>query len=354
MRLLMLITDLERGGTPTVVRELATRLRDDHIAVEVACLAPWGPVADELRARGIRVTAFGASSVFSLLATRRRLLRLIEQGRFDVVLSFLVHANALAASVVNRFPSVRWLQSIQTTQPRPRWHWLVQRWAARSAQRIIVPSPSIAAAAQRRSRIPANKISIIPNAVDPDDFEGIHRDPARPVAAIGFLGRLDPVKRVQDVIRAMQHLDPSLRLSIFGDGPERIALSKIVEAHHLTGRVSFKGMVDSPQIALSQIDLLMLPSQAEGMPMVLIEAMAAGVPVVATNAPGIRDVIIHESTGLLVPVANPPALADAITRLGGDPDLRRRLVGQAANSVRQLYSWTAVLPMYKSLLSSLT
>jgi glycosyltransferase involved in cell wall biosynthesis len=348
MRLLLLITDLQRGGTPTVVRELAGRLRDGEIEIEVACLAPRGPVAQEIERQGTRVTALEARSIAAFRPARRRLIHLIQNGQFDVVFSFLVHANVLAASAIRHCPSVRLIQSIQTTQPRPRWHWIAQRWAAKSAGKIIVPSQSIADAARKCSAIPPEKIVIIPNAVDPSDFESIRGDPARPVQTMGYLGRFDPIKRIPDLIRAVSYLDSSLKLSIFGDGPDRPRIVNTIERFNMTGRVTLHGMVNTPQEAMSQIDLLALPSRAEGMPMVLIEAMAAQIPIVATDAPGIRDIISHEQTGLLTPVADSRALADAISRLMNDSALRQHISANALTRVKQRYSWSAVLPQYRS------
>ena len=94
----------------------------------------------------------------------------------------------------------------------------------------------------------------------------------------------------------------------------------------------------------------MLPSAAEGFGLVLIEAMAAGVPVVATNVDGIRDVVRDGVSGLLVPVASPDALAAAISRVCGDEPLRRCLVAGGAEDVRRRFTWDVVLPQYRALL----
>src|ERR1700722_13453300 len=124
-RILLLVTDLHIGGTPTVVRELAIRLHAGGNDVQVACLDAWGPTADAIVAAGVPVTALNARGVFDLLVVAR-LARFIRREKFDVVLSFLVHAN-VAAAVASRFvANVRWLQSIQTTQPSPHWHWVLQ------------------------------------------------------------------------------------------------------------------------------------------------------------------------------------------------------------------------------------
>jgi len=343
-RLLLLNTDLEIGGTPTVVRELAIRLRDAGAAqVEVACLGRRGPVADEIAEAGINVTALDARSASDLLVLRR-LIRLISDRKFETVLSFLVHANAMAAAASLWLRDVRFFQSIQTTQPRPRWHWPVQGLAQGASKRIIVPSESVATVAREWAHVPAEKIVVIPNAIDINEIA--IREVARVgTATIGFIGRLDPVKRIPDLIDAMRRLD-GVRCLIFGEGQQRAELEKQIAELGLGDRVILRGATKGPTEALSQIDLLVLPSEAEGFGLVLIEAMAAGVPVVATNAPGIRDVVRDGRTGLLVPVGAPDRLASAIGKLLNDAALRKRLVDAARSDVINRFSWESVLPRY--------
>src|SRR3954462_9574742 len=111
-RILLIITDLEIGGTPTVVRELAIRLRQPPVVeVEVACLSKWGPVATQLRDAGVIVTALGADNVTSLLGVTNRLVRLVNTKRIDTVFSFLVHANTVAALASRFCRHARFVQS---------------------------------------------------------------------------------------------------------------------------------------------------------------------------------------------------------------------------------------------------
>jgi glycosyltransferase involved in cell wall biosynthesis len=350
-RILLLITDLEIGGTPTVVRELATRLNDPpNVVVEVACLKPWGPVADQLRDAGIEVTAFDARRPWSLLRTVKRLRRHVEEKRFDAVLSFLVHANAIAAMALKRLPHVRLIQSIQTTQPHPRWHWRLQGLVQARAERIVVPSRAIVAAAGERSGIPAGRFVVIPNAIDPDAFPraNVFRGD---ITRAGFLGRIDPVKRVSVAIRAADLVrDLPARLFIFGGGPGAAALAGELDKY--AGVVHYVGPVAHPREAFAQIDLLMLPSIGEGFGLVLIEAMAAGVPVVASAAGAIPEIVRHEQNGLLVDVSPHDAegFAAAIRRLKQDDALRDRLIANALADVRWHYTWDIVLPQYQALL----
>jgi glycosyltransferase involved in cell wall biosynthesis len=349
-RILLLITDLKIGGTPTVVRELALRLSSPgEVEVHVACLATMGPVGEVLKSGGIHVTSLEAIGPRDIRAIAR-LAKLIRRERYDTVFSFLIHANVAAAIVRPFFPRVRFLQSIQTTQPEPTWHWRAQKIAHRFAEKIVVPSLSVAQAAMERSGIPGKKIAIIANAVDLDAFPCREpREPATP-AKIGFIGRLDPIKRVQDLIDAIKLLGERATLDVYGEGSERESLSTLVSSFGLENRVTFHGSIPSPQDALKTIDILVLPSQAEGFGLVLIEAMASGVPVVATDAPGIRNVVRNNMTGLLVPVRSPTDLSDAIRKVIDDARLRNRLIQQARTDVVERFTWDAILPQYRELL----
>jgi glycosyltransferase involved in cell wall biosynthesis len=345
-RILLFLTDLEIGGTPTVVRELATRLARSGVYVHVACLDKWGPVADQLIQRQIEVTALNAACREDVTAVIR-LIQLIHAQRINTVFSFLVHANAAAAACRPFFPGVRFIQSIQTTQPTPKWHWAVQRIAQVMASKIVVPSASVAKAAEKLAGVPASKIVVIPNGIAPADFQ---RPPGRSGATIGFIGRLDPIKRVTTLIWAMPMLDPGISLQIFGEGEDRPAIEAEIARLNLQSRVTLHGFVTAVAAALATLDVLVLPSAAEGFPLVLIEAMAAGVPIVATDVPGIRDVIIDGVNGILAPANNLPGLAAAIRQALTDQELRSKLIEGGREAVAGRFNWETVFKQYESLL----
>jgi glycosyltransferase involved in cell wall biosynthesis len=363
-RILLLVTDLQIGGTPTVVRELAVRLNaPPGVVVDVACLAGHGAVVDQLNATGIRTFPLGAcrATDFRIFP---RLARLIAENQYDTVFSFLVHANAAAAIVAPFCRDVRFLQSIQTTQPEPRWHWRVQSMVQYAADRIVVPSPSVAAVAGKWADIPLESIVVIPNAIEMKDFSfcgtgappvqilkhgrGARATVDQPIP-IGFIGRLDPIKRIPDLIEAMRLVKLPLHLHLFGEGAERKNIELMIRRLDLSRTVTLHGEIARPQEALKQIELLVLPSVVEGFGLVLIEAMAAGIPVVATDVPGIRDVVRNEQTGLLVPPYSPPPLGEAIERVLRDDSLRQRLIERGRRDVKR-FTWEVALPQYRSLL----
>jgi glycosyltransferase involved in cell wall biosynthesis len=355
-RILLLITDLEIGGTPTVVRELATRLNAlPDVEVDVACLAGWGPVAEQLREAEVRVILFEARGARDFPGVVAQLVRLIRESGYDTVFSFLIHANAVAAAASLFCRGVRFLQSIQTTQPRPRWHWWLQSVAQLPAEKVVVPSASAAEVARDRAGVPRGKIAVIPNAIDPDAFARSTVPDADPRPyPIGFIGRLDPVKRVPwllDELHALNVTRPgTATLHVFGDGPERERIVRRMQELKLDGVVKLHGAISRPQEALVQIGLLVLRSEAEGFGLVLIEAMAAGVPVVASDVAGIRDVVRDGETGMLVSFASHEEMVTTLRRVIEDAALRRRLSDNGLREVRERFSWDVVLPRYRELL----
>lgn len=339
-RLLLFVTDLKRGGTPLVVKRLALGLRHCGHEVEVACLDRMGEVGEELVAEGVKVHALGARGVWDW-GVALRFRRLVREGNFGRVVSFLVHANAVAAWASRGVEGVRWFQSVQTTQPKPAWHWRVQRWAARAAERVIVPSEAAATACIERSGIARERIVVVPNAVDAGRFSGLGATGGKRVV---FLGRLDPVKRIGDLIAAATLLGAEYEVRIYGEGEERDRLTRLASAARAKGaNVELCGGVPWAREALEGANVLVLPSEAEGFGLVLIEAMAAGVAVVASRAPGITDVVRDGETGLLFDVGDVGGLATAVRRVCSDADLRARLTRTATAHVREVYSEASIL-----------
>jgi glycogen synthase len=227
----------------------------------------------------------------------------------------------------------------------------VQEFAATAAERVVVPSSSVADVAGRWAGIAREKLVVIPNAVDTGAFSRspVPAQDPRPYPVV-FLGRLDPVKRVPDLLEAVRLLDGLVHLHVYGEGRDRRPIVRRIAKLGLEATVTLHGAVSAPADALRQAGLLVLPSEAEGFGLVLIEAMSAGVPVVATDVAGIRDVVKNGETGLLVPPGDPPALASAIRRVVEDRSLRESLVREGSRHVRDRFSWESVLPRYRALL----
>lgn len=188
-----------------------------------------------------------------------------------------------------------------------------------------------AAAAMRESGIPAARSRVVFNGIPVAAFRpragSDHGEGPRLV--IGCVARLVPVKRIDVLIDAVATLDDlSVELVVVGDGPLRGELERRAAAK-LSGRVRFLGQRDDVGAELAGFDIFALTSDREGMPLAILEAAAAGLPVVATRAPGSVEAVVEGETGILAPTGDAAAVAAGLRRLVGDPALRRRM-GQRA------------------------
>jgi sugar transferase (PEP-CTERM/EpsH1 system associated) len=179
-------------------------------------------------------------------------------------------------------------------------------------------------------RVPARKVTVICNGVDTRRFQAHDRTTARrglglpeSCVAIGSVGRLDPVKDHAGLIEAFARVssDPRAILLIVGEGPFRGELERLIEARGLAGRVRLLGeRHDVPQV-LAALDVFVLSSLGEGIANAILEAMATGLPVIATRVGGNPELVVDGSTGMLVPSRSPEALAAALRRYLEEPAL---------------------------------
>jgi glycosyltransferase involved in cell wall biosynthesis len=197
----------------------------------------------------------------------------------------------------------------------------------------------------------ARQLALLPNPLpmpEVPEAAGTARDRE------GFVtvARLVPQKGIDVLIRALGQTVGAARdwtLTVVGDGPEREALEFQAQQAGLKEQVQFLGFRSDPQKFLLQAGVFVLPSRFEGMPNALLEAMAAGLGVVVTDAsPGPLEVVVNGVSGLVVPSDDPFALAEALDRLAADPLLRERLGAAARDTLRQL-DWPVVGPIWESL-----
>ncbi|MGY1708784.1 glycosyltransferase [Geodermatophilus sp. SYSU D00758] len=221
---------------------------------------------------------------------------------------------------------------------------LVERSALRRADAVVVLTTR-AAAALVADGVPAERVSTIPSGFEPALFTGVAADPF-PVAGrprIGYVGRLAPQKRADLLVAAFGRMRCPAALVVVGDGPDADLVRRAVRESPASDRVTLAGFLPHDQVpgVLAALDVLALPSAYEEMGSVLTEAMAAGLPVVASAVGGIPEVVRDGETGLLVPPGDVDALAAALDRLAGDPRLRARLAAGARERAAA-YAWPAL------------
>jgi glycosyltransferase involved in cell wall biosynthesis len=257
--------------------------------------------------------------------------------------------------------SRRWWHSL----PR-RAHAIGNSIAFRLAHRVVANSPSVAASLRDSERLRADRIAIVPNFVDDAAFEPLSpavRDamrreigvPARALV-VGIVARLNVVKDHASLIRAASQLAdgrPELHVVIVGEGELRAPLEALASELGVASRVHFTGLRPNEPNLHHLFDVSVLCSLSEGFPNTIVEAMAAGRPVVATAVGGNVDAIVPGETGLLVPPSQPQALAAAIDRLLAEPAERRRMGEAGRLRARAHYHRGQVIPGLESLYESL-
>ena len=214
-----------------------------------------------------------------------------------------------------------------------------ERWLLPGADAVIALTPSTAQLL-RGDGIPAGRVHVIPPGYDPALFAAAADDPfpGLPRPRVAYLGRLAPQKDVGTLLQAFPRLPAGTTLLVVGDGPDRAALQR--RAQRFGSRVHFTGFVPHVQVpvVLRHVDMLVLPSLYEDLSSALIEAMAAGLPVVATQVGGTADLVHDGVNGLLVPPGDPAALAAAISRVLADPAAAAGL-SAAARRTAAAYAW---------------
>jgi len=183
--------------------------------------------------------------------------------------------------------------------------------------------------------------SILPNGVDIQDASDLHTSNEHDRKQLLFVGRMDRIKGIFHLVKAMKYVHEDIHLTMVGDGPERKALEQKIEKMNLQDRITFTGALPSKQVfeKIESSFALVLPSFHETQGIVLLEANACGKPVIASDIPGIREVVIPDKTGILTPVGDPITLSEAINDLYSDP-AKAEQMGQAGRQhVAEHFSW---------------
>jgi glycosyltransferase involved in cell wall biosynthesis len=200
-------------------------------------------------------------------------------------------------------------------------------------------------------------VHVIPNAVPAPTAEPFRHAGRSEERAILAVGRLEPQKGFDVLLRAFADVArsrPEWRLRIAGEGPERGRLEALVFDLGIEDRVNLDGVVSDIDAAMRSADLFVLSSRYEGFPNALCEAMASGLPVIATDCPvGPREIVRDGIDGVLVPPEDERALAGAMDRLMDDPASRERL-GAAASAIAERFTPVAILDRWESLLRTVT
>jgi glycosyltransferase involved in cell wall biosynthesis len=222
----------------------------------------------------------------------------------------------------------------------------------KQTKKVIVPSLYLQRIVEGWG-IPSDKISVVYNAVEITEAKSPIALPFFEGKTIITVGRLVPWKGLEALIKTMLHF-PQTRLVVIGEGALKSNLKELVQRLNVADQVLFMGSLPQKQVfaCLKQADVFILNSSYEGLPHVVLEAMTAGIPVIATNAGGTQEVVEDCKTGLLIPVGDELALKAAIEKIFNQPDLTQILVSNASEYVQSRFSNFNMIAQVEKVLSN--
>jgi sugar transferase (PEP-CTERM/EpsH1 system associated) len=352
------VLSLELGGLERVVLDLVREGLALGQRVAVACVEQPGLLAPSVEAMGARLDCLGKGPGLRM-ETIGRMKALLDELRPEVVHTHQVGALFYAGPAARDagVPAVVHTEHGKHYPNRLRAR-VLGRLASRRVGRFFCVSKDIADSIVRHRIAPRRKVHVVPNGIDVARFDRdgdrgeLRRSLGLPAEApiIGTVGRLDEVKRQDRLIRAFAQVRrgwPEARLLLVGDGPSRDELRTLTEGLGLGDCVHFAGYQPRPERYLHAMDVFALTSRSEGMPLAVLEAWAAGVPVVASRVGGLPELIDDGRTGRLIEPGDEAAWSEALAALLADPQAASRLGQEGRRHVRARFGVRAMATNYE-------
>jgi len=333
------ITELCLGGAERMLVELACRLDRERFLPQVIALGSESrpgqeELCERLHAADVPVHFLDGRTGRDVSRIKRKLIALLKEQQPEILQTFLWHANTLGALAARRAGVRHCIAGIRVAEPRRPWRNLVSRLLARRVSHHVCVSQGVMRFALRRMRLPADRMSVIPNGVDiaaltdvaPANLADFGVPPDRKV--ILFVGRLEKQKGAD---RLLQTASPLLKklpdhdLLLVGHGSLEPSLKWQAAQSPLAERIHFAGFSHEVPKLLAASDLVVLPSRYEGMPNIVLEAMASSRPVVMTAVEGSGELFGSRESVQLVPPGNLLELERAMVRIAGDRALAAEL-----------------------------
>ncbi|NBO92331.1 MAG: glycosyltransferase [Planctomycetia bacterium] len=336
---------LDVGGQEKLLVEFARHADRSLFTLHFVSLSTHGPMAAELEATGWPVTALQSGQGIRPELVLR-LARLFVQLRTHVVHTHDERPNIYAGPAA-------WLagaKSIHTRHSQASKLTRRQRWIVRVAAEfndVFACISADSAMVARRHGISRRRLRVVPNGIDLSRFSFCGPNPRGPAVLVARLAPEKDVGTLLDAVALLGSRCPDFQLVIAGDGPCRAALE--ARAATLGQRVRFLGVVHEVPSLLSQARLFVLSSITEGLSLTLLEAMATGLPVVATNVGGNPEVISDGKTGILVPPRNSALLADALAWCWTRPETCARMGREARRRVEEQFDIRHMIAAYEHL-----
>jgi glycosyltransferase involved in cell wall biosynthesis len=362
LRVALVITELDVGGAERQLVQLATGLDRRFFKPRVFALGtPPKSGQDELVQRlkeaEVPVEFFNARRWWQAGPTIEKLAAKLRGFQPSIMQSFLFHGNVIGTLAARKAGVPHVSLGMRVNDPRW-WRTRIEAHAARRAERVVCVSQGVATAVRRRLRLSDEQVIVIPNGVDADRFA--HAAPAdvtkfgvpadvRPLIFVGRLDRQKGVDRLLELAPALTSLQT--HLLVVGSGPLDASLRAAAQRMSPT-RIHFAGWQPNVAPLLAASSLLVLPSRYEGMPNVLLEAMAAGLPVLTTPVEGVREILGDDVNQQAVPF-DVATWHDALARLLRSPEHAAAIGIRNRECIRQQFSMAAMIEHYERLFSGL-
>lgn len=359
IRVALVITELLPGGAERCLTELATHLDRARFAPVVYSLGRCPPAdrqifVSRLREAQVPTHFLDLDAPWQYFRGVRRLAELFRQQQPNIVQTFLFHANVLGVRAARLAGVGRVATSIRVADPR-RWRNLLERWATSSADRHVCVSAGVQEHC-RRHGFASEKLLVIPNGIDVDRWSDV---PPAKLETFGvpsgkrvfvFVGRLDVQKGLDLFFQQLPEIfaaAPGHDFLLIGEGKERGRLQSLANELGVLPRVHFAGWQPAIAPILAASDLLVLPSRWEGMPNVILEAMAAGKPIVAFQVHGVQELLGDSAGSQVVSPERPSQFASHVCEMLSKSILDNDLGDKNRDRVRQKFSLAMMIKAFE-------
>ncbi len=364
-RIVLVVTGLGLGGAEMQVLELAKRLHDRGWPISLVSMTAPTPLVERFTDAGIEVEFLGMTKGVPDPRALLRLASILRRRRPTIVHSHMVHANLLTRLVRTLVQVPVVICTAHSMIEGARWRELAYRLTDPLADLTTAISEAAVARYIKVGAVPSKRLRLLPNGVDVQRF---HPDPIARAAKRAELrledsftwlavGRFVPAKNYALMLRAFAIARiPNARLIIAGDGPLRPELEGLAKQLNISNLTDFLGARSDVKELMNAADAYVMSSDREGMPMVLLEASATALPIVATNVGGNMEVVKHGISGLLVPPQDEESLADAMTIMTNLPPVTLAAMGRSGRELTSAHhniesvvdSWEA---LYRELIA---
>ncbi|MFA5145950.1 MAG: glycosyltransferase [Candidatus Omnitrophota bacterium] len=353
---------LNVGGIETLILEICKRLNRSVFEPCIFVFEKDGKLKDEYLRSGIGVIEVSKKERFDILLPFR-LSKILREENISIVHTHNP-TNWLYGGIAARLAGLPLIHTEHTTTDYDSYHvkrWEFIEWAlAKFTRRITAVAGSVKTHMIKRSGINSKKIEVVYNAIETERFDtGANKEKMRGELSIrqdefviGNIARFYENKDHQTLLRAFKLVlekIPNVYLLLIGDGPLKYKIESFAGELKIPARIKFLGnRRDIPQL-LKMMDLFVLSSKREGLPIVLLEAMASGLPIVATDVDGNGELVLHEETGFVVPPADPKELSAAILNLLTDRSKAKRMAARGKERVKNHFTFNSMVEKYEKI-----